>query len=247
MNLSNKTTILLENSDFFVINKSSGLVVHADGKSTKETLVDWIIEKYPNIKDVGEPMLIDGKVLPRPGIVHRLDEETSGCMIIAKNQAAFDFFKKQFQDRLIEKEYHAFVWGHFKEKVGVIDIPIGRNKNDFRRWHAGRGVRGETRDAVTKWEVEMQFVDENNEQFSFLKLFPKTGRTHQIRVHMKHIQRPIVGDTLYAPTKPNALGFERVALHARKISFQDMEGKNIEVVAPYEADFESAIARYKDI
>ena len=82
-------SILLETKDFLVINKPAGLVVHSDGKSTKETLVDWILEKYPNIKDVGEPMLVEGNILPRPGIVHRLDEETSGCMIITKNQKAF--------------------------------------------------------------------------------------------------------------------------------------------------------------
>jgi 23S rRNA pseudouridine1911/1915/1917 synthase len=242
--MENKVNILLETPDFIIINKPAGLVVHPDGKSDKETLVYWIIEKYPEIENVGEPMLVDGKEIKRPGIVHRLDTETSGALVIAKNQEAFEHLKKQFQEHLVEKEYNAFVWGHFKENEGVIDEPIGRNINDFRRWHAGRGIRGETREAVTKWQVVKQFEDENGEKFSFMKLSPQTGRTHQLRVHMKYIQRPIVSDSLYNESKPNSLGFDRVALHARKIRFKALDNSEIEAIAPYPEDFEGAIARY---
>jgi 23S rRNA pseudouridine1911/1915/1917 synthase len=128
-----------------------------------------------------------------------------------------------------------------------VDEPIGRNKNDFRQRHAGRGIRGETKEAVTRWEAINQFEDEQMGQFSFMHLFPKTGRTHQLRVHMKFLQRPIVSDKLYASTKPSALGFSRVALHARKISFVDPKGKKVEAEAPYPSDFETAIARYVKI
>ncbi len=232
--------VLFENDEMLVINKPAGLIVHADGKTNKPTLVDWILEKYPNIAGVGEKM---GDI-ERPGIVHRLDEDTSGALIIAKTQEAFEHLKAQFQDRRTQKEYHAFVWGHFKEPAGVVDEPIGRNANDFRRWHAGRGTRGETREAVTRWQAIEQFVDENNEQFSFMHLFPKTGRTHQLRVHMKYLQRPIVADSLYGPSKPLALGFLRLALHARKISFFGLNNEEITVEAPYPADFENALAKY---
>jgi 23S rRNA pseudouridine1911/1915/1917 synthase len=238
--------ILFEDNGILVLNKPSGIMVHPDGKSEKPTLVDWILETHPALAGVGEPMLIDGKLLDRPGIVHRLDEETSGALIVAKTQEAFMVLKEQFQNRTIEKEYHAFVWGHFKELSGTIDIPIGRNKGDFRRWHAGRGTRGEVRDAVTQWSVAEQFVD-SEEQFSFLHLFPKTGRTHQLRVHLKYIQRPIVADHLYAPTKTDALGFSRLALHARKITFTTPTGERITAEAPYPLDFERALAAVRNL
>ncbi len=236
--------VLLETKDFLVLNKPSGLMVHSDGKKDVPTLTDWIISKYPEMKDVGEPVRFNDEEIDRPGIVHRLDEETSGVLIVTKTKEAFAHFKKQFMDRIIEKEYHAFLWDHFKEKEGIINEPIGRNKNDFRRRHAGRGLRGEAKEAITKWQVESEFVDENNQKFSFVRLFPKTGRTHQLRVHMKFIQRPIVSDSLYAPSKQDALGFSRVALHARKISFLDLEGHKVEAVAPYPSDFARAVAKY---
>jgi 23S rRNA pseudouridine1911/1915/1917 synthase len=239
--------ILKETDDYLVINKPAGLLVHGDGRSKKETLTDWIISKYPELKGIGESVTFDETQIDRPGIVHRLDEETSGVLIIAKNAKSFAHLKKLFMDREIQKEYHAFVWGHFKELKGTIDEPIGRNKNDFRRKHAGRGIRGESKEALTKWEVVSGFQDEKDQEFSFVHLFPKTGRTHQLRVHMKFLQRPIVSDTLYAPTKPDALGFSRVALHAYKISFVDQNGINIEVEAPYPDDFTQALARYVKI
>lgn len=236
--------ILFENNDILVINKPSGVMVHPDGKKEAETVAGWVTAQRPEIVGVGEPMNIGGSHIDRPGIVHRLDEETSGALIIAKNQKAFEHLKQQFQAHTIAKEYHAFVWGHFKELRGTIDEPIGRNKNDFRRWHAGRGVRGELREASTSFEVATQFLDESGVQFSFVHLFPKTGRTHQLRVHMKYLQRPIVSDHLYAPTKPDALGFVRVALHARKITFSDLSGEVLSVEAPYPEDFDSALAKY---
>ena len=235
--------ILYENEEVLVINKPAGLMVHGDGKKDVKTLVDWIVEKYPEIAGVGEPQA----GMDRPGIVHRLDEDTSGALVIAKTAESFENLKAQFKDRETEKEYHAFVWGHFKEVAGVVDEPIGRNATDFRRWHAGRGTRGEVREAVTKWQAVEQFVDENNESFSFMHLFPKTGRTHQLRVHMKFLQRPIVADKLYGASKPQALGFARLALHARKITFSGLNGEHMTVEAPYPTDFKEAIAKYLSV
>jgi 23S rRNA pseudouridine1911/1915/1917 synthase len=242
--------ILFENEDVLVINKPAGLMVHpasassssraTAGEAPKVTLTDWILKERPEIAGVGEPQ----NGVERPGIVHRLDEDTSGALVIAKTTEAFEHLKKQFQERETEKEYHAFVWGHFKEFAGIVDEPIGRNSNDFRRWHAGRGARGEMREAVTRWQAVEQFEDEHGEKFSFMHLCPKTGRTHQLRVHMKYLQRPIVADELYGPSKPLALGFERLALHARKISFFDLNGQNITVEAPYPIDFQAALSTY---
>lgn len=230
--------ILLETPDLLLINKPSGLRTHGDGKSEVPTVVDWVLKERPGIVGVGENMEVDGKVIERPGIVHRLDEETSGCLVIAKTQEAFEYLKQQFKDRTVHKEYHAFVWGHFKESKGIVDEPIGRSVGDFRRWQAGRGVRGEVREAVTKWEAVQQF-ESGAERFSFMHLWPQTGRTHQLRVHMKYLQRPIVSDSLYGGKE--ALGFDRVALHARTISFMTPTGENIEITAPYPEDFERAL------
>lgn len=247
-------SILLENKDFLVINKPAGLRTHGDGRASAKasdgqvkadvpTVVDWILKEHPEIVGVGENMESGGVVIERPGIVHRLDEETSGALVIAKTGDAFEYLKQQFKDRKVHKEYHAFVWGHFKESQGIIDVPIGRSSGDFRRWQAGKGTRGEVRDAVTKWEAVAQF-EEEGEAFSLVHLWPKTGRTHQLRVHMKYLQRPIVSDSLYAPTKPERLGFARVALHARTISFVAPSGEEVSVTAPYPEDFEEALAKY---
>jgi 23S rRNA pseudouridine1911/1915/1917 synthase len=238
--------ILFENDDILALNKTAGLLVHPDGKQDKETLVDWIRTERPSIAGVGEPMTIDGNTIDRPGIVHRLDEETSGVLLIAKTQESFLFLKKQFQEHTIQKEYHAFVWGSFKEREGIVDVSIGRSPNDFRRRLAGRGARGDLREATTKWSVVgecEETVENKRERFSFMHLFPKTGRTHQLRVHMKYLQHPIVSDDLYAPTKPHALGFDRLALHARSITFNLLSGEQKTIIAQYFPDFERAIAR----
>ncbi len=230
-------TILYENDDVVVINKPAGLVVHGDGKTKESSLVDWILKKYPEIKEVGEPgRTTEGEVIYRPGIVHRLDRETSGVMLIAKNQKSFEFFKSQFQEHKIEKTYHAFVYGQLKKSEDVIDRPIGRSNKDFRMWSAQRGARGELRPAETYYKVIKSSKD-----YSFVEAKPKTGRTHQIRVHFKAISYPLVSDSLYAPNRDNSLGFTRLALHSYSVAFSDMTGDLHQVVAPYPSDFSNAI------
>ncbi len=233
--------IIFENNDYVVIKKPAGLVVHADGKTAERTLVDWIMENYPEMGPVGEPLVITGKegvemTINRPGIVHRLDRETSGVMIVAKNQETFEFFKQAFKDRDIDKTYNAIVWGHVKEDDGVIDAPIARSKSDFRKWSAQRGARGLQRPAVTEYKVLSRFM-EGNDKFTLLELHPKTGRTHQIRVHMKYFNHPIVCDSLYGEGKPQVLGITRTALHSRQIRFTDPEGTEKVFDAPYPDDF----------
>lgn len=232
-----KISILYEDDNILVINKPAGLVAHADGKREELTLTDWTEKNYPEIKGVGEPLTLSNlEVIERSGIVHRIDRETSGAMLIAKNQSAFSHFKKQFQDRAISKIYHAFIWGEMKNDEGVIDRPIGRSKKDFRQWSAQRGARGAMREAITYYRVIIR-----NKDFSFIEAIPKTGRTHQIRVHLKAINYPIVGDSLYAPKKERALGFERLALHAYSIEFHLRDGNQIKVTAPYPEDFKKAL------
>ena len=230
--------IIYEDENIVALNKPSGLVVHSDGKTKEETLVDWILEKYPEIKGVGEPVeLPGGTVVDRPGIVHRLDRGTSGVIVIAKNQETFLFLKRQFKDRKIKKVYRAIVRGKFKEGRGTVDRPIGKNRKDFRVWSVVN-TRGTTRDAVTEYKVLCSFGD-----FSYIEVYPKTGRTHQIRVHMKSIQRPIVGDSLYSGSSENELGINRVALHAFSLTFSIRGGKEVKIEAELPDDFKKALSR----
>ncbi|MCX6702055.1 MAG: RluA family pseudouridine synthase [Candidatus Zambryskibacteria bacterium] len=236
-------TILYEDKDILAINKPAGLVIHGNGlpaqtgKTKEPTLVDWLLSKYPQIKEVGEPgRNAKGEIIFRPGIVHRLDKETSGVMLIAKTQKSFEFLKKQFQNHEIKKIYHAFVVGEMKTMQGTIDRPIGRSTKDFRLWSAQRGARGEMREAITDYKVISKF-----QGYSFVEISLKTGRTHQIRVHFKAISYPLVSDSLYAPKHKNTLGFERLALHSYEITFTDLKGISHTITAPYPEDFIQAL------
>ncbi|MFA6340852.1 MAG: RluA family pseudouridine synthase [Candidatus Paceibacterota bacterium] len=238
-----KIPILYEDKDVVVINKPAGLNVHPDGRTKEKTLVDWILKKYPKAKNVGEPMILDdGTEILRPGIVHRIDKDTTGALIIAKNDRAYEFLKKQFQDRKVHKVYNAFVYGLLKEDRGMIDRKIGRSPNDVRKWSAQRGARGELRDSVTYFKVLKRKND-----VTFVEAMPKTGRTHQIRVHFKAIDHPIVHDNLYASSfylkKRNWLGFKRLALHAKELEIMLPSGRLLNIIAPYPEDFENAMKK----
>ena len=231
--------IIYEDDSLLVVNKPFGLMAHADGKSKEFTLADWVLERYPELAKVGEPWEAqDGTLILRPGIVHRLDKDTSGALVIAKKQEVFEKLKELFKNRAVKKEYRAFVYGGFKEekKEGVIDKPIGRSPSDFRRFSAQPGARGNLREAQTEYRVLAQTGQSQENDFAYLAVFPKTGRTHQIRVHLKSIHRPIVCDSLYAPKKPCALGFKRLALHAYKISFV-LDGQEYVFEAGFPEDF----------
>jgi len=230
-----KPSVIYEDKNFIVVNKPAGLPVHVGGSIKSGTLAEWLIEKYPEIKSVGD----DPKI--RPGIVHRLDKETSGVLIIAKNQKAYEHLKSQFKNRSVEKIYNAFAQGSFKDESGEIDFPIGRSARDFRR-RAVKGTRGETREALTLYKVLV-----NGREASFLEIFPKTGRNHQIRVHMKAVNHPIICDKLYSPKAQCILGFRRLALHARSIKFKDQSGDEINIEAPLPEDFEEALEKIKGL
>lgn len=245
--------ILYEDDYCLFVNKPAGLSVHGDGKSGEYTLADWILEKYPALLSVGEPIKteISGKEIEiqKPGIVHRLDKETSGVMLIAKTAEAYDFFKKQFQAHTIVKIYHAFTYGWIKEDRQTIDSPIGRDSGNIRRWVTGRLARGVIREALTEVAVLKRFGDRTYEgkgsteegTYSFIEARPKTGRTHQIRVHLRSINHPIVADSLYAPKRPKELGFLRLALHARSLTALAPDGEERTIIAPYPTDFEQAL------
>ncbi len=268
--------ILFEDKNILVIDKPAGIAVHADGKSKSTTIADWVLANYPSTKNVGEPMIIERegdkkeKIL-RPGIVHRLDKETSGVLLIAKNQKTFLFLKEQFQHHKIKKVYRAFVYDFVSDPKaslltggrGVINVPIGRSQKDIRAFTAGRGAREPLREAITEYKILNKFEvlplltnsplpdplltkERANQEtkFSYLEVYPKTGRTHQIRVHMRYINHPIVSDPLYRGTKDLALGMKRLALHACSITFTLPSGEIKTVEAPLPADFKKVIKTY---
>lgn len=267
---TNKIQILYEDDDVLVINKPAGLVVHSDGRTKEPTVVNWILANFPKIRGVGDSIELRSKnyelskkgkthnsgfkihnseaasAALRPGIVHRLDRETSGALLIAKNQIAFGRLKKQFQRQEVHKTYHAFVYGSVKNDDGLIDRPIARSRTNPVLWSATRGRRGEEREAVTEYRVLGRYqglflVTKDSPWYSLLELSPHTGRTHQLRVHLKAINYPIVCDRLYAPNRDCALGFTRLALHSRAISFlHPATGSRMTVEAPYPNDFEHA-------
>ena len=228
-------SVIFENDDVLVINKPVGLMVHEDGHHEGETVVDWFLARVPSALGVGEPQTSNnGEPLERYGVVHRLDTDTSGVLVLAKNQEAYDHLKKQFHDRLTKKEYRAFVYDHMRENWGTIDRPIGRSAKNFRLKSAQRGAKGTLRDAVSEWELIGKGEFEG-EPFSYIKVKPKTGRTHQIRVHLKAIDRPVVGDALYAGAKletSNNLRLNRLALHPHQLEIILPDGSIERFIAP---------------
>jgi len=235
--------IIFENDDVLVINKPAGVMVHPDGHSKEVTIADWFLGRVPEAQGVGESQTSPkGEVLERSGIVHRLDKETSGVMVLAKHQDAFEHLKAQFHDRLVHKEYRAFVYGPIRERWGTIHRPIGRSSKDFRLRSAQHGAKGALREATTEWECILTGSYEG-ESFSYMKMIPKTGRTHQIRVHLMAIGKPIVGDVLYAQPEmknSNNLDFDRMALHAHVLKIVLPGGEEESLVAPLPVSFERA-------
>ncbi len=218
-----KIKILYEDSDILAIDKPSGILVYPNERSKEKTIFDLFLKKYPKIE-----------------IVHRLDKETSGVMLLAKNKMTHEFLKSQFQNREIKKTYHTIVSGFVKNAYGVINKQIGRSPRDFRRWLAGRGVRGELREAITEYKVLKKFIDKKG-KFTYLEVKPRTGRTHQIRVHMKFLNHPIVCDSLYNPNKPCPAGLSRLALHASSIEFKNLKNETIRVESSLPLEFKKVI------
>ncbi|MAQ76943.1 hypothetical protein CL684_00205 [Candidatus Campbellbacteria bacterium] len=248
MNIS----ILFENKNVLIIDKPVGLVIHGDGRNTEPSVVDWVVKNYPNIQGVGEDMVINHKgkeiVIPRPGIVHRIDRETSGILVITKTQESFLHLKEQFKERKVEKIYHAVCHGSIKNDSGEITEPIGRHPKDFRKKVAGNSARGKVRGAQTDYTVIARYEDVTAKKdiqgkypaYTYVEVRPKTGRTHQIRVHLKWLNHPIVGDTLYEGKRSTAF-ITRTALHAYSITFKDIDGETINVNCPLPKDIQAVI------
>lgn len=243
---SNISKIIYEDDDCVVIDKPSGMLVHDDGRGGADTVVDWFLAHVPSARGTGESAVSQtGEPLERSGVVHRLDTETSGVLILAKHNDAHTHLKAEFHDRNARKEYRAFVYGQIQDQWGTIDRPIGRSAKDWRKRSAERGAKGTLRDAVTDYQIVTTGTYQD-ELFSELILRPKTGRTHQLRVHLKALSRPIVRDTLYAGGKLGTgddLEFSRLALHAHTLTLTLPSGVTQTFTAPIPESFIEAHAR----
>jgi 23S rRNA pseudouridine1911/1915/1917 synthase len=219
--------IIYEEPDFYIIDKPAGLLVHqASTKSDELTLVDWLVHHVPEIIKIGYP--------ERPGIVHRLDKDTSGLMIIPRTQQAHNLFSDLFKNHKIKKTYLAVVKGH-PDKEGTIDLPIGRDPLTRNKMTIG-GI--EPREAITHYKVLTYF-----ENAALVEVFPVTGRTNQIRVHFKAIGHPLIGDQLYGTKSPL---IKRHALHASMLAF-DYKGKSYEFMSKLPKDFELLLSKLKKV
>ncbi len=209
----NDIKIIFEDDDLIVLDKPSGVTVNRSETTKGDTLQDWIDKNQKlNIKDQKE----DSDFYKRAGIVHRIDKETSGLLIVAKNSESFENLQKQFKERIVKKTYIALAHGKLTGE-GEINIPVGRLP-----WNRTRfGVLAGGRDAVTKYKVLSNLKIGSND-LCLIELYPETGRTHQIRVHLKYINHPIFSDEFYAGRKTarnDRKILPRLFLHAKKISF----------------------------
>ncbi len=225
--------ILYEDSDILVINKPPGLVVHPAPGHPRGTLVNALLHHCRDLDGIG------GQI--RPGIVHRLDRDTSGALVVAKNQRALDALAAQFKRRQVRKVYRALAWGCFKQKSGTLETLIGRDPHNRKKMSA-RVSRG--RVAVTRYNVLREY-----EEVSLIEAVIETGRTHQIRVHLAHLGHPVVGDRQYGRARASKrhIVAPRQMLHAYQIAFtHPRTGKTMEFTAPMPADMRGLLQAVTD-
>ncbi|MDP2704516.1 MAG: RluA family pseudouridine synthase [bacterium] len=252
--------VLYEEKDFIIIHKPAGLLTHGThqknwkaptprgvgvptasvGREKEKTLADWLRKEYPETRAIGD------NPKERPGIVHRLDKDTSGVLLVARTQSFFEYFKKLLGERKVKKTYLALVYGKV-EKGQTIEKPIGLISGSTKRSTRAKAMKM-VKEAVTEIEPVqtlhckklfperprrgggVEGLQSADEVFTLLKAYPKTGRTHQIRVHLASIGHPVVGDKLYGGKRPT-LGLERHFLHASSLEFSTSDGRRIKVEA----------------
>ena len=220
--------ILYEDDDFICLSKPAGVLVHRAGehapRSGERVLTDWLLERYPEVRSVGDDPVL------RPGIVHRLDKDTSGILVVARNSDAFSYLKKLFQNHEVKKTYIALVFGVPVKRSDVIRAPIAIKNGSLKRTTRGKNLRL-MKEAITGYRTIKQFTFGERE-FALLSVTPETGRTHQIRVHLSSIGNPVVGDKLYGASRERLsiaeeLGITRQFLHSDTIEFTDRSGRRL--------------------
>lgn len=223
--------IMYEDNDLLVVNKPRGMVVHPAPGNYSSTLVNALLWHCK-----GNLSGINGVI--RPGIVHRIDKDTSGLLLVAKNDFAHVFLSQQISAHSLDREYRAVIHGHLKMSEGVVDAPIGRNPNDRKKMCV---TNQNSKNAVTHYEVLEEYKD-----FSFVRLKLETGRTHQIRVHMAHLGHPVAGDPVYGP-KNGVSSLNGQCLHAAVLGFiHPSTGEHIKAEASLPPYFTEFLGRIKN-
>jgi 23S rRNA pseudouridine1911/1915/1917 synthase len=227
--------IIKKTKNYIIIDKPAGLLVHPTHKNETDTLVDWLVQKFPEIMKIADPVALQKRDDTfRSGIVHRLDREVSGVMLIARTQTGFEYYKEQFKQKNVDKEYLALVHGVLPDSEGEIDFEISR-KTSGEKMASHPNGSGKGKPALTRYEVLEKF-----KATSLVSVNILTGRTNQIRVHFFALGNPIVGDQLYkSKTINDKIKCSRAFLHAAKLGFTDMTGEKQE--------FESALPEELDL
>jgi 23S rRNA pseudouridine1911/1915/1917 synthase len=223
---NNDPKIIKKTTTYLVIEKPSGLLVHPTSpKAKEESLLTWLGKKFPETKKIGDP--------ERPGLVHRLDKDVSGLMVIPRTEEMYEHLKTQFQEHTVEKHYTALVHGKVGKDTGEITFKIARSNSRARM--AARPDDEEGREAHTEFETLKRLVGS-----SLLDVRIHTGRTHQIRAHMFGYGHPVVGDTLYRHKNTKLKRTpDRIFLHSTKLAFTDLKGKRVEFDSPLPESLEN--------
>lgn len=243
--------ILYEDSELLIINKPAGITVNRSETTTNDTIQDWAEEYLHIAKGVGHSEDTETDFYDRGGIVHRLDKETSGVLVLAKTPEAFTKIQQQFKERVIEKKYQALTHGVVTPATGEIKAPVGRlpwNRTQF-------GIVAGGRDSVTFYNrlavYELPGIGSGRQKGSLLELSPQTGRTHQIRVHLKYIGHPIFADFLYAGRKTardDRKFLTRVFLHAESLTLTHPRlGERMSFHAPLPEELASLLSSLKRV
>ncbi|MFA5076607.1 MAG: RluA family pseudouridine synthase [Patescibacteria group bacterium] len=224
--------IIAQTPDYLIVNKPASIPVHPDNRYKTGTLIQKVASRFPNIKKVGEDK-------SRPGVVHRLDKDVSGLVVVAKNKKMFDHLKNQFSNRLVQKKYIALANGYFTPESGEINFPIARSKNGLM---VARSTGQDGKPAITNYQVTKYYIN-----YSLVEAYPKTGRTHQIRVHFKALGHPLVGDTIYKikKQKPEKHPLDRIFLHAQTLGFYDLRQQWQEFTCPLPIELEDYLKQLK--
>ncbi len=234
-------SILFEDTAFLAINKPVGVVVNRAESVKGETIQDWMEAQYPIFHHVSGESEEQAAFVDRSGVVHRIDKETTGILLIAKTLESFIELQRQFKERVIQKTYLAIIHGALSPKEGEVRAPVGRLP-----WNRERfGIVPGGKESVTKYSA-IKSIEKDGEKLTLVSVHPETGRTHQIRVHMKYINHPLLGDYLYAGRKTSRDDREwatRVMLHAWKITLQHpTTGETLAIEAPIPDDMNRIIS-----
>jgi 23S rRNA pseudouridine1911/1915/1917 synthase len=227
--------IVYEDADLIIINKPAGMVVHPAAGHNSGTLVNAVLAHCPDLRGVGDAQGV------RSGIVHRLDKDTSGLIIVAKNEAARENLQRQFKSRNVAKVYVALVEGHLAPPQGLIDVPIGRDQQQRKRMAA----IADGRPSRTAYRA-VEFFDKGPQHYTLVEVRPQTGRTHQIRVHLAWLKFPIVGDTVYGRRRKTTLPLQRHFLHAQSLTFRlPSDGREVVFTALLPPDLSAVLEQLR--